>query len=253
MIDEPFAAGHSLLHRRDARVKIVAACTLTLVVALTGSFLVATTALIASCLLLLVARLQAGLVLRHLLAVNLFTVFLWLTLPLTYNGNSGGDTMITLAGIGFSSAGIHLSALITLKTNAIIFTLLALLSTSTIAALGHGLTGLSVPSKLCFMLLSTYRYIFVIHQEYQRLLRAARMRGFVVGTNLHTYKTFSLLFAMTLVKSWNRARRVQQAMALRGFNGQLLSLCQPQLAGSDYLFLLAMLIFSTALAALNLC
>ncbi len=248
MIEEPFASGDSLLHRRDARVKILAACALTLVVALSQSFLVAATGLIGAILLLLAARLQASLVLRHLLAANLFILFLWLTLPLTY----GGDTLTALGPIALSSGGIRLSALITLKSNAIILILLALLSTSNIASLGHGLEGLAVPPKLCFMLLSTYRYIFVIHQEYQRLQRAARMRGFVARTNLHTYRTFSHLFAMTLVKSWNRARRVHQAMLLRGFNGQLIPLHQPQLTVADHLFLAALLIFCGALGALNL-
>lgn len=248
MIEEPFATGNSLLHRRDARVKILAACALIMVIALTGSFLVAAAGLISASLLLLGARLQAGPVLRHLLAANLFILFLWLTLPLTY----GGDTLTTMGPISLSRAGIRLSTLITLKTNAIVLILLALLSTSSVASLGHGLEGLAVPPKLCFMLLSTYRYIFVIYQEYQRLQRAARMRGFVARTNLHTYRTFSHLFAMTLVKSWNRARRVHQAMILRGFNGQLIHLRQPQLTGADYLFLVILLIFSGGLAALNL-
>lgn len=248
MIDEPFATGNSLLHRRDARVKILAACSLIMVMALTGSFLVAGAGFISASLLLLSARLQARLVMRHLLAANLFILFLWLTLPLTY----GGDTLTAMGPISLSSAGIRLSTLITLKTNAIVLTLLALLSTSSIASLGHGLEGLAVPPKLCFMLLSTYRYIFVIHQEYQRLQRAARMRGFVARTNLHTYRTFSHLFAMTLVKSWNRARRVHQAMILRGFTGQLIPLRQPQLTNADYLFLVILLIFSCGLAALNL-
>lgn len=248
MIEEPFASGDSLLHCRDARVKILAACALILVLALTESFLVAGAGLIGAGLLLLAARLQAGPVLRHLLAANLFVLFLWLTLPLTY----GGASLTGMGPIALSSAGIRLSALITLKTNAIVLTLLALLSTSSVVSLGHGLEGLKVPPKLCFMLLSTYRYIFVIHQEYQRLQRAARMRGFVPRTNLHTYRTFSHLFGMTLVKSWNRARRVHQAMTLRGFNGQLIPLRQPQLTGADYLFLAALLIFSCGLAALNL-
>lgn len=247
MIEEPFASGDSLLHRRDARVKILAACALILVLALTESFLVAGAGLLGAGLLLLGARLQTGPVFRHLLAANLFVLFLWLTLPLTY----GGDSLTSMGPIALSSAGIRLSALITLKTNAIVLTLLALLSTSTIASLGHGLEGLKVPPKLCFMLLSTYRYIFVIHQEYQRLQRAARMRGFVPRTNLHTYRTFSHLFAMTLVKSWNRARRVHQAMILRGFTGQLIPLRQPQLKAADHFFFLALLIFSCGLAALN--
>ncbi|MFH2124244.1 MAG: cobalt ECF transporter T component CbiQ [Pseudomonadota bacterium] len=248
MLEEPFAIGHSLLHRRDARVKIIAACVLTLILALTESFVVAASGFIGAGLLLAVGRLQPRQVLRHLLTANLFVLFLWLTLPLTY----GGDTMTAPGGITLSSTGIHLCALITLKTNAIILTLLSLLSTSSIADLGHGLEGLAIPPKLCFMLLSTYRYIFVIHQEYQRLQRAARMRGFVARTNLHTYRTFSHLFAMTLVKSWNRARRVHQAMLLRGFNGQLIPLHQPQPAKTDFLFLLILLFFCAILAALNL-
>ncbi len=248
MIDEPFAIGNSLLHRRDARVKILAACVLIMILALTDSFLVAAAGLVSASLLLLSARLRERPVLRHLLAANLFILFLWLTLPLTY----GGDSLTAMGPFALSSAGIRLCSLITLKTNAIVLILLALLSTSNVASLGHGLEGLAVPPKLCFMLLSTYRYIFVIHQEYQRLQRAARMRGFVARTNLHTYRTFSHLFAMTLVKSWNRARRVHQAMILRGFNGRLIPLRQPQLMVADYLFLVALLIFSCGLAALNL-
>ncbi len=248
MIEEPFAVGNSILHRRDARVKIIAAGALTLVVALTGSFLVAAGGLMGAVLLLLSARLQLSLVVRHLLAVNLFTFFLWLTLPLTY----GGDTIMLTSGIRLSLDGLRLCALITLKTNAIAGTLLALLCTSTISSLGHGLESLGLPSKLCFMLLSTYRYIFVIQQEYQRLLRAARMRGFVARTNLHTYKTFSHLLGMTLVKSWTRAQRVQQAMILRGFTGRLIPLQQPPLSGSDYIFLLILLSYSSALTALHL-
>jgi len=251
MIEEPFADGNSPLHRRDARVKIVAACVLTLIVALTSSFLVATGALADACLLLLVARLPTGRVVKHVLAVNIFTLFLWLTLPCTYSSAHGGDVLIAIGPLVLSRDGIRLCALITLKSNAIVLTLMALLSTSSIASLGHGLEGLGAPPRLCFMLLSTYRYIFVIYQEYQRLQRAARMRGFVARTNLHTYKTYSYLLAMTLVKSWNRARRVHQAMLLRGFTGQLVALRQPLLTGSDYLFLLTISVFTATLVVLG--
>jgi cobalt/nickel transport system permease protein len=251
MLEEPFADGNSPLHRRDARVKIVAACVLTLVVALTTSFLVATGALAGACMLLFVARLPGRPVVKHVLAVNIFTLFLWLTLPCTYSSAHGTDSLMTFGPLVLSRDGIRLCALITLKSNALVLTLMALLSTSNIAGLGHGLEGLAVPPRLCFMLLSTYRYIFVIYQEYQRLQRAARMRGFVARTNLHTYKTYSYLLAMTLVKSWNRARRVHQAMLLRGFTGQIVVLRQPKLSGADYLFLLSISVFSATLWVLG--
>lgn len=247
MIEEPFATGDSLLHRRDPRVKILTAIALTVVVALTSSFAVAAGAGALALALVLLARLPVLPVLRHLLAVNVFTLFLWLTLPLTY----GGETT-SIHGLTISASGIRLAALITIKSNTIVLALTALLSTSTIAALGHGLEGLGIPPRLCFMLLTTYRYLFVIHQEYQRLYRAAIMRGFVARTNLHTYKTLSHLFAMTLVKSWNRAHRVHQAMLLRGFSGQLILLRQPHLNCADYLFLASIFLLCCGLAGLHL-
>lgn len=248
MIDEPFAIGESPLHRRDPRVKVITAITLTVLVALTNSFVVAAGAGVLALLLVSVAGLPILPVLRHLLAVNVFTLFLWLTLPLTY----GGETT-SLHGLALSVSGIRLAALITLKSNTIALALTALLSTSTIAGLGHGLEGIGIPPRLCFILLTTYRYLFVIHQEYQRLHRAAVMRGFVARTNLHTYKTLSHLFAMTLVKSWNRAQRVHQAMLLRGFTGKLFLLRQPLLIPADYLFLASCLAACGGLATLGLC
>ena len=105
--------------------------------------------------------------------------------------------------------------------------MMALLSTSTIAALGHGLEKTGLPSRLCYLLLFSYRYIFVIEQEFRRLQRAAKMRNFIPKTNIHTYRTYGYLFGMTLVKSWDQAHRVHQAMILRGFEGRFIPLCRP--------------------------
>lgn len=170
---------------------------------------------------------------KRILLVNGFTLFLWITLPLTY----GGAHFHHLGPFTVSQEGIHLAARITLKTNTIILTIIALLTTSTIAQLGSALDRMHFPKKLCFLLLYSYRYIFVIHQEYLRLLRAAKMRSFTPKTNLHTYKTYAYLFGMTLVKSYNRAQRVHQAMLLRGFNGRLVSLYRYDIGRSDVVFL----------------
>ncbi len=248
MIEEPFAVGGSFLHRRDARVKIGAAAAFILAVALTASFLVAAVALLVATALVASASLPGKMVAQRLLAANLFILFVWLTLPLSYGGETVGD----LGWLRLSRAGVVLCALITLKANAIVLASLALLSTSTIASLGRGLEGLALPAKLVFLLLSTYRYLFVIHQEYERLQRAAILRGFVARTSLHTYRSYGYLFAMTLVKSWNRAKRVQQAMLLRGFTGQLIPLPQPRLLSADWLFFVIFLVLSGLLTALNL-
>ncbi len=233
MMDEQFAKGTSPLHRRDPRVKIIAALLFTLVVALTTHFSVAATALLLSLLFFFMSQLPLKEVCIRLLLVNTFTLFLWITLPLTY----GGDSITSFGPFNLSHDGLLLALLITTKTNAVLLALIALIGTSTVASIGHGLEKLGLPHRLCFLLLFSYRFIFVIYQEYVRLLRAAKIRNFSPGNNLHTYKTFGYLFGMTLVKSWNRSQRVHQAMLLRGFHGKLIPLQQPSLKGADYTFL----------------
>ena len=109
-----------------------------------------------------------------------------------------------------------------------------------------------MPTKLCLLLLFSYRYIFVIHQEYLRLVRAARLRCFKAGTNLHTYRTTGYLFGMTLVKSHHRAHRVRQAMVLRGFQGQFHSLYDSSVGKTEIGFALLMLTAVAALIGLEL-
>ena len=248
MISEKFAQGNSFLHQRDPRCKIVSAVLFTTTVALLESFTALLFAFTASMMLLLLARLPLIQVCMRLLLVNGFTLFLWVTLPLTY----GGSQMYEVGPFIFSKAGVTLAAFITLKTNTIVPAIIALLTTSTIADLGHALDKMRIPKKLCFILLYSYRYVFVIYQEYSRLLRAAKMRSFSPGTNLHSYKTFAYLFGMTLVKSYNRSKRVHQAMLLRGFNGRLVSLQRYQFRSPDTIFLAVILLLVMAFIATNI-
>lgn len=243
MIEELFARGDSFFHRLDPRGKIIGVLCHTATLALINSFAALFCGFLFSLFLLLFAKLPPALVLRRILLVNGFTLFLWITLPLTY----GGELIHQLGPFRLSHEGLLLAARITLKTNAILCAIIALVTTSTIAELGSGLDKMRFPPKICFLLLYSYRYIFVIHQEYSRLLRAAKMRAFAPGTNLHTYRTFAYLFGMTLVKSSNRAKRVHQAMLLRGFNGKLVSLYRFHMGPGDRGFLLLLLMANLSL------
>ncbi len=248
MMEERFARGNSLLHRRDPKVKVILVTTFIAVVAMSNSFTVTAIALALASTLTLVSRLDIVAIVKRLLAANSFTIFLWLTLPLTY----GGDEFIKLGPLALSVEGLRLAALITLKTNAIVLSLLSLLGTSRIANIGHALEGLHLPKRLCFLLLFSYRYVFVIYHEYQKLNRAARMRCFVPTTNIHTYRTYGYMFGMTLVRSWNRATRVHQAMLLRGFNGRLIPLAQQTTCKNDIFFLVTGLLLTAAMATIPL-
>ncbi len=246
MLEEPFSIGSTPFHKRDPKVKLLSATAISLVLAVSSSMLVAGVGCIITAVLLLLSKPDPGLLFKRIFHVNIFTLFLWITLPLTY----GGETIHFLF-LNPSLDGIRLAMLISLKSNGILFCFIALIATSSTAALGHGMTQLGVPQKLSFLLLFSYRQLFVIQQEYQRLQRAALLRGFTPKNSLHTYRTYSHLFGMTLVKSWNRAERVQQAMVLRGFQGKLIPLNQQKSTRVDYYFLLTMLFLSLLLATLS--
>ncbi len=238
MKEEAFASGSTFLHRRDTRVKCIAALALSLVLALNSSLAAAIAGGLLGIILLALSQPAPLLILKRVALVNIFTLFLWITLPLTYHGES--------------MSGIQIATLITLKCNAILFCFLALIATSTTADIGHALEKLGVPPKLTFLLLFSYRQVFIIQQEYNRLQRAASLRGFSPGNNLHSYRTYSHLFGMTLVRSWNRAERVHQAMLLRGFDGTLISLSQQNPGRADYVFLSVLLMTTLLLAIFSL-
>ncbi len=213
MLREPFAVGNSILHQVDPRFRVVFAILYSVVIALSRDFQILTGSIVVSSLLVILAQLPAREILKRLLAINTFILLLWLILPVTFHG----AVAFKLGPLPVYSAGITMAAQITLKSNAIVLALIALIATMNFSILGYSLNWLQVPDKIVHLLLMTYRYIFLIEQEYQRLIRAARIRGFQPGTNLHTYKTYASIVGMLLVRSSLRADRVYKAMLCRGF------------------------------------
>jgi cobalt/nickel transport system permease protein len=146
--------------------------------------------------------------------------FIWLIVPIT----RADDPIAHIGPVAVSRAGVQLCLQISLKALGILLAFTALVATMPTAALGHCLQKMAVPAKLVQLLLLAYRYIFVIEKEYQRLFRAAKMRNFRPGTNMHTYRTYAYLVGMLFVRASERADRVHQAMKCRGFNGRFYAL-----------------------------
>jgi cobalt/nickel transport system permease protein len=242
-IQEPFSEGSSLAHRLDPRGKIVVAALFSILVAVTRSYTVAVAGLALAIIYLALARLPLKQVIMRLLVVNSFIFFLWLVLPFTYPG----DAVWHFGPLTATREGIVYAGLITIKSNAIIIALIALIATVPIVTLGQAMHHLRLPDKLCHLLLFTYRYIYVFEQEYRRLVQAMKIRGFQAHTNLHTYRSYAYLAAMLLVRSFDRAERVFAAMRCRGFNGAFYSLKSFSWHRRDGMFLGASLL---ALAAL---
>ncbi|KPJ76084.1 MAG: cobalt ABC transporter permease [Deltaproteobacteria bacterium SG8_13] len=222
MIDEPFAHGSSIIHRIDPRFKAVFAGALSVATAVSYRFEALFFALGLSLLLVIAARLAMGLVIKKLMVVVGFLLLLWLVLPLTFEG----EVFTRIGPVKITRPGLILSAQITLKSLSILMMFIALVTTASLVTLGHAMDRLGIPAKIVHLLLMSYRYIFVIEQEYRRLSRAAAVRGFTPGTNLHTYRTYAYLVGMIFVRAAERADQVYKAMRCRGFNGRFYCLAE---------------------------
>jgi cobalt/nickel transport system permease protein len=247
MIGEGFASTDSLIYRLDPRVKIVVVFLFSVVVAVSNRFLVLLLALGLSLCIVLLARVLKKQLLRRLVPVNIFVLFLWFFLPFTI----GGESFFSIGPLIGTHQGVLYAARISLKANTIVGMLIALVGSTSILTLGHAMHELKVPKKIVHLFFFTYRYVHVIHREYLRLVSAMKVRGFRPGTNMHTYKTYAHLVGMLLVKSADRAERVRNAMLCRGFRGKLYSLSEFSLNASDVVSLVVMLASVLALGMLE--
>ena len=157
-------------------------------------------------------------------------------LPVTFEGTA----RFHIGPLALIEEGFLLAIQIALKSNAILLAFIPLVSTMTIATLGNALNRIHLPPKMVYLLLIAYRYVFVIEQEYQRLVTAIKVRAFEPKTNLHTYRTYAYLFGILLVRASARAERVYQAMLCRGFNGKFYCINRFSFTGTDRIAALIM-------------
>ncbi len=236
MISEPFAIGNSVIHQLDPRIRLAITMLYAFVVALSYEFSVLVMALTISSALILISQVSITDVFKRIIWVNALIFLLWLLLPFTFKG----EVLARIGSLAIYRPGVVLAAQITLKSNAILLAFIALVATMSFSTLGHALFSLRVPEKIVHLLLMTYRYVFVIEQEYLRLIRATKIRGFRPGTNANTYRTYSYVVGMLFVRAAARAERVHQAMLCRGFKGQFYSLQEFQMGSASWVFAVLM-------------
>jgi cobalt/nickel transport system permease protein len=198
MICAQESGSESLIHRIDPRLRIFSAAVFSVILVASKDIITLFTALAYSLLAVIIARLPAAMLFKRILKLNIFILCL----------------LLFVKSQGRSYVGI-----IALKSNGLLLWLSAFISTIDLTSLGHALNHLKLPDKLTHLFLTTVRYIDVLFMEYQRLVKAMKVRGFRPAMNRHTYRTYSYLVGMLLVKSFDRSERIFSAMKCRGFDG----------------------------------
>lgn len=247
MLNESFSEDDTIIHALDPRIRIILAFSFSVIVSVSDRLISISLALVMSIVIASLARLSLRKVCLRLLVINTLVFILWLFVPFTIDGR----TLFHLGPLNATIEGVIYCLLITIKSNSIVIIIMALTGTMSPVKMGRAMGSLRVPSKIVFLFIFTYRYIHAIHREYMRLKDAIDIRGFRPGTNLHTYRTYAYLIGMLLIKSHNRAERVQAAMLCRGFHGKFYDLSEFSLRPSDILLFIFMSLALTIIALLQ--
>lgn len=121
-----------------------------------------------------------------------------------------GDLAITGGWISFLS--------LIIKCGLTVLAALLLLATTGMDRLALALRMVKVPKIFVLQLLLTYRYITVLIEEAGRIYHAYMLRA--PGQKGIQLKVWGPLAGQLLLRTYERAMRVYQAMALRGFQGE---------------------------------
>lgn len=239
---ERYEQGESLVHRLDPRVKV----------ALTVLFIISNLLLpdgawlaflAAWGLLLLSARLadlSAGFLLRRSLLALPF-VLAAVTVLFTQPGEALWSLQALGRSVTVSDAGLVRFTSIMARSWLSVQMAILLTATTPFPDLMHALRHLRVPAVLVSILGFMYRYLFVLVDEAQRLLRARAARsaraadGSGGGSLLWRARVAGGMVGQLFLRSYERSERVYNAMLARGYRGQLLTMNPHVMTRRDWL------------------
>ncbi|MBN1979849.1 MAG: cobalt ECF transporter T component CbiQ [Anaerolineae bacterium] len=255
----------SLVHRLDARVKLVLAVGFIVSTALTPDGAWLAYALLAGLALGVIAasRLGAGFVLRRSLVALPFALAA-VTVMFTTGGEAllavrvfGGDLSITDAGLA-RFVGILLKSWLSVQA-AVVLT-----ASTPFPDLLRAMRSLRLPKVLVAVIGFAYRYIFVIADEVTRMMRARAARSGTLslpkggtlsvdrrpgGSVFWRARVTGGMAGSLFLRSIERSERIYDAMVARGYDGEVRVLRHPTLQLGD---VLVALLFALVLALIQL-
>ncbi len=198
----------------DARVALLTALAIIVAVLLSPSPL--PPLLILAAALALRGRLRLAAYGKHLVPPLAIAAFVWLTFAYTF-----GTTPVAHVLFPVYEEGIARGFLIFTRVLAATSVLLLLLEVTSLMALLRAMRWMRVPEVLVDLAGLTYRYLFVLEEERERLAQAMASRlGFArrlpVARRIAHYGTVA---SHLLIRSFDRSLRTYEAMESRGYKG----------------------------------
>lgn len=175
-------------------------------------------------------------ILKKLLYIEPFIIMVAVFNPIFDN------QIISINGFYITSGWITFISIL-IKSLLTVTTAILLISTTGMDKIAEALRFLKVPRVFVLQLLLTYRYITVLLEEVNRILLAYSLRApEQKGINP---KAWGSLAGQLLLRTFDRAGRVYEAMCLRGFVGEYNSGQDKKIKARDIFYLIGWIVFFT--------
>ncbi|NOY74943.1 MAG: cobalt ECF transporter T component CbiQ [Kiritimatiellaeota bacterium] len=212
---EGFAEGDSLIHRLDARGKIILVVLFSVAVASFDRYQISALLPFFSfpLFILVAAGIPASFIARKLLVVSVFAFAIGIANPFI-------DHMVVMnvAGISVSGGWVSFASIMT-RFALTASSALLLLATTGLRDITKGLEDLGMPQVLANQLFFLCGSLFLLSDEVARMSRGREARS--IGGKGADFSTSAHLLTTLLSRSIERSGRVHTAMLSRGFDGTL--------------------------------
>ena len=249
-----YLEGRSWFHSADARIKLVMAL----------GFIFATTSIppgkwIGFAAMLALVWLAAGISRVGLLRVFLRSLvaipFILIALPtvFTKQGLPLFELDLTLFALTGTREGLDFFISVLLKSWASVTAAVVLTATTPPLRLLEALRALRIPAVLVAIVMLMYRYLFVLVDEAQSLMRARTARSAAIGPKsggslVWRAKSVGGMAGSLFIRTLDRSERIYMAMLARGYDGTLRQSHADSLERGPILLLVASLCLFVAVA-----
>ena len=228
---DALALGNSPLHRLDPRAKVIT--TLLFIVAVVSFDKYALSAIIPFFIypvaLISLGGLPYKYLLKKVLIVSPFAILIGIFNPLIDR-----ETLFHIGSIGVSGGVVSFVSIL-LRFVLPVTAALILVSLTGFNAVCESLKKFGVPRPFIVQLLFFYRYLFVMTDEAERMVRARSLRA--LNSSTMGVRTFISLVGHLLLRTLDRAERIYRAMCCRGFDGHFYLIRSMKIRSPEIIFM----------------
>ena len=160
---------------------------------------------------MIICEIPVGKIIKRVLTLEPFIIVAGILNPLL------DKNTIYIGNIAMSSGWLTLISLI-IKSTLMVSAGFLLIATTGIDDIAGAMSLVKIPSIFVLLFLLTYRYIFVLMDEAERLLKGYSLRA--PGQRGVKIKVWGSMIGQLLIRSFNRAQIIYQSMVLKGYNGR---------------------------------